>query len=311
MAAIFMSMSFSLGGRGLRPEDGAIVAGKIHGPVTAARARITDATKTTARSPHLRDMASGAFKAGFVATGEPIVNTPHVLAVDDDPSMRQLLADYLGENGLRVTTLCSGRAIAELMAAESIDLVLLDLRLPGEDGLQIVRRLREQSGVPILIFTARNDEADRVMALEVGADDYLTKPCSPRELLARIRAGLRRRRFEQRRGLPKGVRAYRFDGCELNLSTRCLRTSDGRKLPLSNAEFNLLVALLRSSQRVLTRDELLDLSRLHDGEVFNRAIDTQVMRLRRKIESNPSAPRYIRTERGAGYLFPLPVQAVY
>jgi len=237
---------------------------------------------------------------------------PHILVIDDDPSMREVLSEYLADNELRVTTLANGREIAAIMERDAVDLVLLDLRLTGgEDGMQIARRLREDSDVPIIMLTARKEAADLVMGLEIGADDFLTKPCSLRELLARIRAVLRRQRLRMRQGRPLGVRAYRFDGWELNLNTRRLRSNEGRELALSNTEFNLLVALLGSSERVLSRDELLDLSRLHNDEVFNRAIDVQVMRLRRKIESDPAEPRYIRTERGAGYLFGLPVQTVY
>jgi two-component system OmpR family response regulator len=237
---------------------------------------------------------------------------PHILVIDDDPSMREVLSEYLADNELRVTTLANGREIAAIMERDAVDLVLLDLRLTGgEDGMQIARRLREDSDVPIIMLTARKEAADLVMGLEIGADDFLTKPCSLRELLARIRAVLRRQRLRMRQGRPLGVRAYRFDGWELNLNSRRLRANDGRELALSNTEFNLLVALLGSSERVLSRDELLDLSRLHNDEVFNRAIDVQVMRLRRKIESDPAEPRYIRTERGAGYLFGLPVQTVY
>jgi len=236
---------------------------------------------------------------------------PHIVAVDDDPSVRQMITDYLTDNEFRVTALASGQEIAPVMAREAIDLVLLDLRLPGEDGMQIARRLREESDVPIIIHTACRDAADRVMGLELGADDYLVKPCSPREMLARIRAVLRRCRVGIRPERPKGLRGYRFGGWELNLNTRRLKTSDGRQPALSITEFNLLVALLGSSPRILTRDQLLDLSRLHNDEVFPRSIDVQVMRLRRKIESDPREPRYIRTERGEGYFVGEPVETVY
>jgi DNA-binding response OmpR family regulator len=236
---------------------------------------------------------------------------PHIVAIDDDPSIREAIADYLADNDLRVTTLASGRELAEVMARETIDLLLLDLRLPGEDGMEIARKLHEESALPIIILTGRKDEADRVIALETGADDYLTKPCSPRELLARIRAVLRRCRRELRQGRPVGVRAYRFDCWELNLSTRRLAATDGRQITLTNGEFGLLVVLLASSQRVLTRHQLLDLSRLHNDEVFDRSIDAQIARLRQKIETDPANPRYIRTERGTGYVFGLPVQTVY
>jgi DNA-binding response OmpR family regulator len=149
------------------------------------------------------------------------------------------------------------------------------------------------------------------MGLELGADDYLTKPFSPRELLARIRTVLRRRRAEVRQGKPEGIRAYRFDGWELNLNTRRLTARDGRTVPLSNGEFSLLVVLLGAPQRILTRDQLIDLSRLHNDEVYNRSIDVQILRLRRKLEKDAGEPRYIRTERGAGYMFGVPVETIY
>src|SRR5262245_20190738 len=236
---------------------------------------------------------------------------PHVLAVDDDPTIRELMADYLGQNGFRVTAVADGRAMQSVLAEAVVDLIVLDLRLQAEDGMTLARRLRDESVIPIIMLTGRSEEADRVMGLELGADDYLTKPFSPRELLARIRTVLRRRRAEVRQGRPEGIRAYRFDGCELNLNTRRLTSREGRTITLSNGEFSLLVVLLGAPERILTRDQLLDLSRLHNDEVYNRTIDAQIMRLRRKIEPDPAAPRYIRTERGAGYVFGVPVETVY
>src|SRR5688572_4046489 len=224
---------------------------------------------------------------------------PSVLAVDDDPTIRQLIVDYLGQNDLRVTAVADGRAMRDAIAEQVVDLIVLDLKLKSEDGMALARTLRDESTIPIIMLTGRAEEADRVMGLELGADDYLTKPFSPRELLARIRTVLRRRR------------AYRFDGWELNLNTRRLAAGDGRQVPLSNGEFSLLVVLLGSPQRILTRDQLLDLSRLHNDEVYNRSVDVQIMRLRRKIEKDPAQPRYIKTERGAGYLFGVPVETVY
>src|SRR5262247_1629584 len=209
----------------------------------------------------------------------------HVLALDDDPSVRQMIADYLGDNEVRVTTLASGREIAEVMARELIDILVLDLRLPGEDGMQIARKLRDDSDIPIIMLTARKDEADRVMGLELGADDYLTKPFSPRELLARVRALLRRSRAHQTvsEGLQK-IRAYRFAGWELNVRLRRLLNPEGKSVTLTRTEFSVLAAFLAGPQRVLSRDQLLGQSRLHNDEVYDRSIDTQVARLRRKLE---------------------------
>ena len=236
---------------------------------------------------------------------------PHVLAVDDDPAIRGLICDYLGQNDFRVTAVADGGAMQAVLAEQIVDLVVLDLKLKAEDGMALARRLRDESAIPIIMLTGRAEEADRVMGLELGADDYLTKPFSPRELLARIRTILRRRRAEMRQGRPEGVRAYRFEGWELNLNTRRLTSAAGQPVALSNGEFSLLVVLLGSSQRILSRDQLLDLSRLHNDEVYNRSVDVQIMRLRRKIEPDPAQPRYIRTERGAGYLFGVPVETVY
>ncbi|MBL8329414.1 MAG: response regulator [Rubrivivax sp.] len=238
-------------------------------------------------------------------------NQPHVLAVDDDPDLRALLADYLGANELRVTAVASGREADDVMARETVDLVVLDVRLPGEDGLQIARRLRERSQIPILMLTGRAEEADRVMGLELGADDYLTKPFSTRELLARLRALLRRAQAQASvADAMSRARAYRFDGWELNVGLRRLKDPAGANVELTNGEFSLLAAFLCSPQRTLTRDQLLDLSRLHNAEVYDRSIDVQILRLRRKIEAEPSRPRYLVTQRGAGYVFDCPVDVV-
>jgi two-component system, OmpR family, response regulator len=236
---------------------------------------------------------------------------PHVLALDDDPSIRQIVTEYLSENELRVTAVANSKELAAVMAKETIDLVVLDLRLQGEDGMQIARKLREQSSIPILMLTGRADEADRVMGLELGADDYLTKPFSPRELLARIRALLRRARAQATVAdeISK-VRAFRFGAWELNVGLRKLKSPEGKAVELTNGEFSLLTAFLSSPQRVLTRDQLLDLSRLHNAEVYDRSIDVQILRLRRKIEIDAAHPQFIVTERGAGYVFAADVTAV-
>jgi two-component system, OmpR family, response regulator len=236
---------------------------------------------------------------------------PHVLVVDDDPAMRQLVEDYLGQNDFRVSGADSGAQLFGALGSSVVDLVLLDLRLRGEDGMQLLRQLRADSHIPVIILTGRIEEADRVMGLELGADDYLTKPFSPRELLARIRTVLRRTHAGQEvHGAPV-CRAYRLPGWELNLRTRRLTCSDGGDVPLSNGEFNLLAALLATANRVVTRDQLIELSRRYDNEVYDRAIDVQILRLRRKIESDPAEPRIIVTERGVGYRVAVPVEAVY
>ena len=235
----------------------------------------------------------------------------HVLVVDDDPSVRQMVVDYLGDNEIQVTALASGREIADVTARETIDLLILDLKLPGEDGMDIARRIRADSNMPIIMLTGRKEEADRVMALELGADDYLTKPFSPRELLARIRALLRRSRSHETvaDGLAK-IRAFRFAGWELNVRVRRLKSPQGELLTLKNAEFNLLAAFLSSPQRVLTRDQLLSMSYLHNDAVYDRAIDTQVARLRKKLEEYGASDQWISTERGAGYMLTVPVEVV-
>jgi two-component system OmpR family response regulator len=237
---------------------------------------------------------------------------PHILVVDDDPQIRDLLKEYLTQNELRVSITATGREMSAILTEQAIDLVVLDLRLAGEDGMTLARKLREESAIPVIILTGVRDEADRIMGLELGADDYLTKPFSPRELLARIRTVLRRTKgaalTEARQG---DVRAYRFAEFELNLRTRRLTRHPGKRLELTNGEFNLLAALLAAPQRILTRDQLLEASRVYDNEVYDRSIDVQVLRLRRKIENDPSQPQFILTERGVGYSFSAPVEVLH
>jgi len=239
------------------------------------------------------------------------VPVPHVLVVDDDSAMRQLVAEYLGHNDFRVTGAASGDELMQTLRGGVVDLVLLDLRLPGEDGMTLLRQLRTASQIPVIILTGRAEEADRVMGLELGADDYLTKPFSPRELLARIRTVLRRMQVSHEAQGTRVCRAYRIPGWELNLRTRRLTASDGREVTLSNGEFNLLAALLATANRVVSRDQLIELSRRYDNEVYDRAIDVQILRLRRKIEGNPAEPQIILTERGMGYRIAVAVEAVY
>lgn len=236
-----------------------------------------------------------------------------MLLLDDDALSRERIADYLRRNDLRVTPVESGKRMMEILYDEAVDLVALELRLRGEDGLQLAKQLRAVSTIPLIIVTNRTEEADRVMGLELGADDYVTKPFSARELLARIRAVMRR--YRARESSPAqsddAIRAYRFAGWDLNVRLRKLISPAGERLPISNGEFGLLVAFLCRPERVLTRDQLLDLSRLHGGDVYCRTVDTQILRLRRKIEANPLRPELIKTERGFGYRFCAPVEIVH
>lgn len=227
---------------------------------------------------------------------------PHILVIDDDPIICDLVVEYLTHNEMRVTVGHSGSDLFSAMDTNAIDLVILDLKLPGEDGMQLAQKLRERATVPIVLLTGRNEEADRVMGLELGADDYVTKPFSPRELLARVRAVLRR--YQVQATLPERDntrRAFRFAGWELNLRTRRLLSPSGVSVELSNGEFSLLNALCRAPQRVLSRDQLLSMSRLHEAEVYDRSVDVQIRRLRVKIEVDATCPVLIITERGAGY----------
>jgi two-component system, OmpR family, response regulator len=247
---------------------------------------------------------------GVDAMPDPI--QPHILIVDDDASIRALLTEYFGENGLRVSSAGTGKEMSGILEEAAVDLVVLDLRLAGEDGMAIARTLRSESAIPLIMLTGVRDEADRVMGLELGADDYLTKPFSPRELLARVRTVLRRAKAAtpaQARGAE--IRAFRFGDFELNLRTRRLAGKGGSRIELTNGEFNLLAALLASPQHVLTRDQLIEASRVYDNEVYDRAVDVQIMRLRRKIEVDPAHPSYILTERGIGYSFNAGVEKVY
>ncbi len=244
-----------------------------------------------------------------------VVNTDiasHILVVDDDPAMRALIADYLGENELRVTAVATGEEMTRTLAEHTVDAIVLDLRLKGEDGMELAQKLRAESPIPILMVTGKKDEADRVMGLELGADDYITKPFSPRELLARLRAVLRRYKIVQ--GLlparDEKRRAYRFGGWELNLRTRRLISPQGERIELTNGEFSLLQAFCVAPGRILSRDQLLELSRLNRAEVYDRSIDVQILRLRRKIETDPAHPQYIKTERGAGYVLDASVEVL-
>jgi two-component system OmpR family response regulator len=224
----------------------------------------------------------------------------HILVVEDDRTTRDLIARYLTDNHFRVSTAVTGAEGEGTLGRDPVDLVVLDLNLPDQDGLMLAKRLLAEHDIPIVILTGRTEEMDRVLGLELGADDYVTKPFSPRELLARIRAVLRRTQGKPGSRRAQALRVYRFAGFELRSGTRKLISPAGSELELTGGEFSLLVAFLNSPKQILSRDQLLEGSRLYD-DVYDRSIDVQILRLRRKIESNPSEPQLIRTERGAGY----------
>jgi two-component system OmpR family response regulator len=236
----------------------------------------------------------------------------HVLVVDDDAAMRDVVSSYLESHSFQVSLAADGRAMKRALTGRPVDLVILDLKLAEEDGLELMRDLPKQVDVPIIVLTGhRCDETDRVIGLELGADDYMVKPFGLRELLARVRAVLRRTEAQQRRTREQDKRIrYRFAGWELNLRTRRLISPAGVATALSPGEFNMLSALLRSPQQVLSREQLLAASRVHDEEVLDRSVDIQILRLRRKIEANPSEPQLIRTERGIGYVLATPVEVL-
>ncbi len=230
-------------------------------------------------------------------------NRPHILVVDDDPALRELLQRYLDEQGYRTSTVADGQAMREFMAGETPDLVVMDLMLPGEDGLSLTRELRAEGDLPVLILSARGEEIDRIVGLEIGADDYLAKPFNPRELLARIRAVLRRNSTSRNGGTKSSPgKWYRFGPYELNLDNYSLRR-DGEAVALTAGEMALLEILVQHPNQVLSRDRLIDLLKGYDRSPFDRSVDVRVTRLRQKIEPDPRKPRYIRTVWGKGYLF--------
>jgi DNA-binding response OmpR family regulator len=228
---------------------------------------------------------------------------PRVLVVDDDAGLRGLLTQYLTREGFEVAAVADGAAMDARLAREDVDLVILDLMLPGEDGLSIARRLRARSQVPIIMLSARGEEVDRIVGLEVGADDYLPKPFNPRELLARIRAVLRRRLAPAGEAEAAGAPAVYAFG-PFRLDTGALRlTRDGEDLDLTPGEYALLRVFVERPNRVLSRDTLMDLIKGYERDPFDRSIDVRVARLRAKIEEDSKEPRYIRTVWGQGYLF--------
>ncbi len=230
--------------------------------------------------------------------------TPKLLVVDDDPRLRDLLRRYLGENGFQVFVADNGVTMNRLWLRERFDALILDLMMPGEDGLQILRRLREQKDTtPIIMLTARGEDVDRIVGLEMGADDYIPKPFNPRELLARIHAVLRRRPVADAPGAPSMTdEVVKFGEFELDLGTRVLR-KNGEPVPLTTGEFAVLKAFARHPKQPLSRDKLMEIARGREYEAFDRSLDVQVSRLRKMIEPDPSKPRFLQTVWGVGYVF--------
>lgn len=237
------------------------------------------------------------------------MNTPdHVLIVDDDAEIRSLLREYLEKNGYRVTAVADGKGMWSALDAGSADIVVLDLMLPGDDGLTLCRNLRARSEIPVIMLTARGEETDRIVGLEMGADDYLAKPFNPRELLARIKSILRRARSLPENLQPEAVRRFKFAGWTLDADTRNLLSPDGVVVVLSGTEFKLLRIFLAHPNRVLNRDQLIDLMLSRDASPFDRSIDVQVSRLRHRLGEHPKDPAIIKTVRGEGYVLSVPVE---
>ena len=238
------------------------------------------------------------------------MNTPdHILVVDDDTEIRNLLHEYLQKQGYRVTAVADGKGLRSAVAVSHPDLIILDLMLPGEDGLTLCRELRAKSEIPIIMLTARGDETDRIVGLELGADDYVAKPFSPRELLARIKSVLRRAR-----ALPENLKTeesglFRFAGWTLDAATRNLTSPQGVVVALSGTDFRLLKIFVDHPNRVLTRDQLIDLMLSRDAGPYDRAIDVQVSRLRQRLGEDAKEPAIIKTVRGQGYVFAFHVEA--
>ena len=225
----------------------------------------------------------------------------HLIVIDDDRKLRGLLIDYLSQHAFRVTGIKDSQQLSQILATEPVDLFVVDLNLGHEDGLEIVRTLSTKSDAPIIIISGdRLDEADKVVGLELGASDYVTKPFGLREFLARVRAALR---IKPQLNDRKDRRTYSFDGWALNLHKRRLTYNEVEEVKLTKGEFNLLAGFLKTPRQVLSREQLLAASRVHDEEIFDRSIDVLVLRLRRKLEVDPSNPKLILTERGVGYVF--------
>jgi two-component system phosphate regulon response regulator OmpR len=232
-----------------------------------------------------------------------VTSDAHILVVDDEAEVRDLLQEYLIKQGFAVSTACGAAEAREVLDVRAVDLVVLDLRMPGEDGLSFARELRGRGSIAIVMLTASSETVDRVVGLELGADDYVAKPFDPRELLARIRSILRRVQSTASPSLGEDRRNFRFGHHLLDLDARRLFTLDGADVPITAMEFDLLEAFARNPNRVLSRDRLLELAHKGASDPFDRSIDIRVARLRQKIEPHPDKPQTIKTVRGAGYVF--------
>ena len=230
-------------------------------------------------------------------------SSPNILVVEDDRETRALIAKYLRGNACNVTTATDGREMTRALAEHRVDLVILDVMLPGEDGLSLCRKLRAESQIPIIMLTARGEDVDRILGLEMGADDYLAKPFNPRELLARINAVLRRHAMALTASSTEGASALHFLGWRIDFRLRELRSPDGARVAMTSAEFDLLRVFCERPGRVLSRDSLLDLTQGRNAGSFERSIDVLVSRIRRKIEPNPDEASVIKTVRSGGYMF--------
>jgi len=227
----------------------------------------------------------------------------HILVVDDHEDIRELVSGLLAKAGYSVSTAADGRQMRRTLKDSKVDLIVLDLMLPGEDGLTLCRDLRATTDLPVVMLTAKGEEFDRVLGLEMGADDYLAKPFGGRELIARVRAVLRRARALPSGHVTPGPKAWMFDRWSFDPSARSLRSHENVVVSLSTAEFNLLKAFVERPGVVLTRDQLLDLTRGRDADFVDRSIDTRISRLRRKIERDPQNPEILKTVWGGGYVF--------
>lgn len=273
----------------------------------ARESRLVGLEKTRPPGPYFARKLLKSTNSHNGFTGRPaMTDRNRILVVDDEAELREMVEEYLGDQGFDVTTADGGAAMRRALEEGAFDLVLLDVKMPGEDGLTLARYLREHHRVGIIMLTAMGDVVDRVVGLEVGADDYVTKPFDPRELLARVKSVLRRLPGAQAgAAVPDtaGPEGIRFGRCILNLESHQLFDGDGQEIPLTSMEFDLLKAFATHPNRVLSRDQLLNLAHNRDWEPFDRSIDIRVTRLRRKVEEDPAKPQAIKTIRGAGYMF--------